>query len=40
MYLLLTVEFVVGLLTGLVLMTSKAEAHLWDSMSACSDEVR
>jgi hypothetical protein len=39
MHLLLTVEFVLGLLTGLVLVTSGAEAHLWDSWSARSDEV-
>ena len=39
MHLLLTVEFVVGLLTGFILVISEAEAHLWDSWSVRLDEV-
>lgn len=39
MHLLLTVEYVVELLMGLVLITSDAELHLWESLRARSDEV-
>ena len=38
MHLLLTVEFVGGLLAGLLLMASHAEAHLWDSLCPLSSE--
>ena len=39
MHLLLTIQFVVGLLTGLTLIISGAERHLWDAWRARSEEV-
>jgi hypothetical protein len=39
MHLLLTIQFVVGLLTGLALITSGAERRLWDAWRARAEEV-
>jgi hypothetical protein len=38
MHLLLTIQFVVGLLMGLGLTVSGAERHLWDAWSSRSEE--
>lgn len=39
MHLFLTIQFALGLLTGLALITTGAERHLWDAWGESSEET-